>query len=319
MKHEPIKLRAVFMGTSEFAATILVSLVKENYNLIAVYTQPDKKAGRDQEVKESAVKIIAEENKIPVFQPTKLNEETVTGLKNQKPDLIIVAAYGKILPKEVLEIPGFGAINVHASILPRFRGPSPIQNAILSGETETGITIMLMDKGIDTGDILRERSLKIKPDETTPELSKRLSELASKLLLETLPLWIERKITPRKQDDSKATLCQLIEKTDGKIIWADSAESIYNKFRAFRPWPGIYTFWEVGNSIKRTKLNKIKLAENISKEHHLGEVFRHDKDIAIQADPGAIIIEEIQMEGKPSVKIQDFLNGYPNFIGSILK
>ncbi len=319
MKHQGIKIRTVFMGTSEFAAAILTSLAEEKYNLISVYTQPDKKSGRGQEMKKSAVKIIAEKNKITVFQPAKFNEDAVMELKNQKPDLIIVAAYGKILPKEVLEIPGFGAINVHASVLPKFRGPSPIQNAILAGETETGTTIMLMDKGIDTGDILRERSLKIRPDETTPELSQRLSALASKLLLETLPLWIERKITPRKQNNHKATLCQLIEKEDGKIIWADSAESIYDKFRAFQPWPGIYAFWESGNSIKRIRLNKIRLAENFPGKHHLGEVFKSGQDILIQADPGAIIIKEIQIEGKSSVKIEDFLNGYSNFIGAILK
>lgn len=317
-----IKLRTIFMGTSAFAETILNSLIQAEYNVVSVYTQPDKKAGSDKQVQKTPVKITAEKNNIPVFEPDKLDENVIQKIREQKPDLIVVAAYGKILPNAILEIPGFGAINVHASLLPKYRGPSPIQNALLSGETETGTTIMLMGEGIDTGDILSQRKTQINKDETAFELSKKLSQLSSDLLLETIPLWVERKIKPQKQDDSQASLCQLIERADGKIFWAEEAESIYNKFRAFYPWPGIFTFWQRTNENypKRIKLNKISFSKtNPPTSHHIGEVFQIAEKVAVQTVSGIIVLEEIQMEGKPNMKIEEFLNGYPDFIGSILR
>ncbi|HEX7586556.1 MAG TPA: methionyl-tRNA formyltransferase [Patescibacteria group bacterium] len=308
------------MGTSEFAAEILESLANGGYNIISVYTQPDKKVGRDQEVKSSAVKIFSEKNKIAVFQPEKLDSVAEKEIADQKPDIIILAAYGKIIPKSMLSIPGFGALNIHTSLLPRYRGPSPIQNVLLNGEKETGITIILMDEKIDTGEIISQKAVEIGKDENASELSEKLSKIAAQLLLETLPLWVERKITLQKQDDSKATLCQLIEKSDGKIIWADSAESIYNRYRAFTPWPGIFTFWEKGDSIKRIKLNKISLLKiNPETKHHAGEVFQLGEKIGVQASQGVILLEEIQLEGKSSLRVDEFMNGYSDFAGSILK
>ena len=320
MEKSAIKLRTIFMGTSEFASEILDSLFNAGYNIISVYTQPDKKSGRDQKMTFSAVKIFSEKNKIPIFQPSKFDETEVEEIKQQKPDIIILAAYGKIIPPSVLKIPGFGALNVHASLLPKYRGPSPIQNALLNGETETGITIMLMDEHIDTGGILSQKSVTIDKDETAADLQKKLAKISSELLLETLPQWVERKIAPKKQDESKATLCQLVEKSDGKIIWSDSAESIYNRYRAFYPWPGIFCFWEKEDSFKRMKLNKINLLKsNPEMKHNIGEVFQIVEGVGVQASLGIILIEEIQLEGRPKVKIEEFLNGYPDFIGSVLK
>lgn len=315
-----IKLRVIFMGTSQFADQILSSMIEAGLNVISVYTKPDKKSGRDREMKKSAAKLLAEKNNIPVFQPEKLNEESIQEISSQKPDLIVVAAYGKIIPKAILDIPGFGVINIHPSLLPKFRGPSPIQNAILSGETKTGTTIMLMDEGVDTGDILKQAELEIGKDETNQELSIRLADLSGKLLLEVLPLWIERKIEPAKQDNSQATLCQLIEREDGKIIWANEAESIYNLYRALIPWPGTFTFWEINGTFKRIKLNKINFSrEKISEKHHIGEVFQIEGKVAVQAMLGVIFLEEVQLEGKENIKIEDFVNGYKDFVGSILK
>jgi len=320
MEKSAIKLRTIFMGTSEFAAEILEALVNAGYNIVSVYTQPDKKAGRDQEVKSSAVKIFSEKNKINVHQPEKLDGATVKEIADQRPDIIILAAYGKIIPKTILDIPGFGALNIHTSLLPKYRGPSPIQNSLLNGEKETGVTVILMDEKIDTGDILSHKPTEIGKDENAAELSKKLAKVASELLLETLPRWVERKITPQKQDDSKATLCQLIEKADGKIVWSDDAESIYNRYRAFTPWPGIFTFWEKGDSLKRLKLNKIGLMKiNPEIKHHAGEVFQLGEKIGVQAGTGVIILDEIQLEGKSSVSIDEFVNGYPDFLGSALK
>lgn len=315
-----IKLRVVFMGTSSFADKILVALLAAKYNIISVYTQADKKVGREQKLKKSAVKITAENNKIPVFSPAKFEEIEIKELAEQKPDLIIVAAYGKILPKTVLGLPGFGAINTHASLLPNYRGPSPIQNAILDGEKETGATIMLMDKGIDTGAILRQKKVKIAQHETNVELTKKLANLSSELLLETIPLWVKRKIEPKPQDDSKATLCQLIERNDGKIFWANDAIAIYNQYRAFFSWPGVFTFWERDSFNTRIKLNKIVLAEKKpSEKYRAGEVFKMENKIAVQTGNGIIFLEEAQSEGKNNMKIADFINGNPDFIGSILK
>lgn len=308
------------MGTSSFADTILDALIAEKYNILSVYTQADKKIGREQKLQKTAVKITAEKNNIPVFSPAKFGPEEITELKNQKPDLLIVAAYGKILPEAVLNLPGFGAINIHPSLLPYYRGPSPIQNTILDGKKETGTTIMLMDTGVDTGEILSQRKIAIDPDETNVELSQKLAQLSVSLLLETIPLWVKRKITPKLQDNAKATLCQLIERSDGKIIWTNDAKSIYNQYRAFFSWPGIFTYWQRGDLNIRIKINKLYLGKTTSLgEHQLGEVFQIDEKIAVQTGVGLVFLEEIQMEGKNNLKIKDFINGNPSFIGSTLK
>ena len=316
---DPIKLRAVFMGTSSFAAEILSSLLENKYNIISVYTQPGKKVGRDGGIGKSAVAEIAEKNDLKVFEPQNFSEETINELKDQKPDMIIVAAYGKILPQEVLEVPGFGSINVHASMLPKFRGPSPIQNAILEGEAETGTTIMLMDQGIDTGDILKQKKIAIDPDETYPELLSKIAGVSSSLLLETLPFWAERKIKPQKQNENQATYCQLIEREDGKIIWTDDTVSIYNRYRAFIPWPGIFAYWKKNGFNLRLKLSKISPIKNDFSDKKSGEIFDLDGKAAVKTADGAIILEEVQLEGKAKTKISDFINGYPDFIGSILE
>ena len=320
MQKKSIKLRVVFMGTSSFADTILTALIAEKYNLISVYTQADKKVGREQRLQKTAVKITAENSKIPVFSPARFGEEEVRELKDQKPDLLIVVAYGKILPKSVLDLPGFGAINIHASLLPHYRGPSPIQNALLNSEKETGITIMLMDSGIDTGEILSQEKIEINPAETNVELSQKLARLSIPLLLKTVTLWIERKITPKEQDNKLASLCQLIERNDGKIIWINDAQSIFSQYRAFYGWPGIFTYWQKGDTNIRLKINKLSLGSTTSlSEHALGEVFQSGEKTVVQTGAGTVILEEVQLEGKNNLKIKDFINGNPTFIGSILK
>lgn len=314
------KLKMLFMGTPAFAEEILSALTSKKYNIISVYTQPDKKTGRKQLVKKSPVRIAAEKNNIPVFTPGRLDAGAISEIEKQKPDLIIVAAYGKILPKAILDLPTFGAINVHASLLPKYRGASPIQNAILDGKTETGATIMLMGEGIDTGDILSRRIVKINKDETSFELSKKLAKISADLLLETLPLWIAKKITPQKQNNSNANLCRIINRADGKIDWNDSAKNIYNRFRAFHPWPGIFSVWERRGKILRIKLNKITVFnEGNNKTNDAGTVVKIEEKIGVATSDGFVILETVQLEGKQETKIEAFLNGYPDFIGSILK
>lgn len=316
----PNKIRVVFMGTSPFAEQILASLISAEYNVIATYTQPDKKVGRSQELQKSAVKIMAEKNNIPVFEPNKLDEAIVAQLRELDPDITIVAAYGKILPENILNIPKYKSLNVHASLLPKYRGASPIQNAILNGDNKAGITIMLMDSGMDTGDILSQSEINVNQNDTTEILSNKLADIGSELLLKTLPNYIAGKIEPEKQDESRATFCQLIKRDNGLINWNDTAENIYNKFRAFQPWPGVYTFWENNNSLKRLKLTAIELqTENSDKKYAIGEVFKFNDGVAVQAGAGIIILKEVQLEGKNNTSIKNFLNGYSTFIGSILK
>ncbi|MEI8096510.1 MAG: methionyl-tRNA formyltransferase [Candidatus Moraniibacteriota bacterium] len=315
-----LKLRTIFMGTPEFAADILSSLVEQKYNIVAVVTKRDKPVGRKQEAIESAVKKKALEYKIPLLQPVKIDEETIEGIKNLEPDLIIVAAYGKILPKEILSIPGFGCINVHASLLPKLRGSSPIQNALLSGATETGITIMLMDEGMDTGDILAQTKIDIAPEDTKESLSERLTKTGQQLLIETLPRWIERTLISKPQNHEEATLCQLIEREDGHIMWTDRAESIYNRFRALSPWPGIFTFWKKEAGPIRLKLHRISYQKQSPQTtHSLGQVFEMGEKIGVQTREGVIFLEEIQLEGKTQLPITEFLRGNPDIIGSLLQ
>lgn len=307
------------MGTSELSEVILKELIENKYNLVGVFTKPDQKVGRKQELTTPLVKKLAEEKNIPVFQPLKFNSEAVEQLKSLKPDLVIVAAYGKILPSSALEIPGFGCINVHVSLLPKFRGPSPIQNALLQGEKETGITIMLMDEGVDTGDILTQEKIEIADEDNHQALSEKLSKEGAKLLIKTIPQWVEQKIQPLSQEHEKATFCELIEREDGKIYWINSAEEIYNRYRALTPWPGIYTHIETENGLQRLKLIKIKLQKTDPIERKKeGEVFQIGEDIGIQTSKGIVILQEVQKEGKKVTDIKSFLNGQPGFIGSVL-
>ncbi len=314
---EAIGLRTIFMGSSSFSSSILETLLKEKYNIISVYTHPEKDS---QDSPSGNVAGIAKKYKVPSFSPNKLDEKVLEEIKKQKPDFLIISAYGKILPKSFLELPGFGAINIHPSLLPELRGPSPIQNALLQGKEKTGTTIILMNEKIDAGEILAQKKTNIEKNETYPELLEKLSSLSAKLLLETLPKWAKRTITSQSQDESKATYCQLIERSDGKIIWSNPAQNIYNQFRALVPWPGIFSFWDKSGKNLRIKFHKISMSEKSpQKKHQLGEVFSEEEKVGIQTQKGYIIIEEIQIEGKPKTNIKQFINGYPDFVGSILK
>lgn len=319
---EEKKPTIIFMGTPEIAQIVLESLYLKDYPILAVVTQPDyRPKDKCEEDFISPVKKIALEKNIPISQPQRLDEDFKKWLKALSPDLVVVTAFGKIIPQDILEIPKFKSINVHASLLPKLRGASPIQNALANGMIETGITIMLMDKGIDTGDILSQKSIAIDSEDDYITLTSKLAVTASSLLIKTIPAWIDKTITPIKQDNSQATMCQLIEKSDGKITWDENAQDIYNKFRAFRVWPGIFTFWENKGALQKISLNQITCKKDkLDDKHHLGEVFKYsEEEIGVQTNDGVIILDKIQLAGKNETAIGDFLNGYPNFIGSILK
>ncbi|MCW1888760.1 MAG: methionyl-tRNA formyltransferase [Candidatus Moranbacteria bacterium] len=313
------QIRVVFMGTPPFASELLMTLIEDGYHIVGVITKADKPVGRTQEVSVSAVKKLALEYKLPILQPEKLNDEAYAQFKEWQPDILIVAAYGKILPKRFLELPGFGAMNVHASLLPLYRGSSPIQNVILDGKEETGITLMQMDAGMDTGDIIVQKTVKISPDETVEQLTAKLTLLAQKMLSETLPLWVKKKISATPQPEKGSSLCQLIERQDGQIIWNEEARSIYNRYRALTPWPGIFTFWPQKNGLLRIKLHTISVIDDKEETSIHGTVLLYENKLAIQAERGIIIVEELQLEGRNRMSADTFLKGNPSFVGSVLK
>jgi methionyl-tRNA formyltransferase len=315
-------IKIVFMGTSSFADIIFSSLIRDDFKVISLFTQPDKKAGRKQEIKISPTKKTAEVNNIPVFEPERFDETTIELLRNQKPDMVIVASYGKILPEDVLGLAPLGSINVHASLLPKYRGSSPIQNVLLSGEKETGVSIMLMDKGVDSGAVFAQKRVEINPDETYLELSVKLAHTGYETLKQSIELILKGQLKPKPQDESQITLCQLIEREDGKIFWSDDAETIYNRWRAFLLWPGIFSYWEnkkVNYRLKFVKITTTLKDKSIPDTYHIGQVIKQRDSICVIAESGLIQLHIVQLEGKKPMEIQEFVNGYPNFIGSILK
>lgn len=305
--------RIVFMGSPDFSVPSLEALTK-TFDVVAVVTQPDKPSGRGKEIFESAVKKFALEKRLKIFQPPQLRgpacKRWQEKIKELNPDLIVVAAYGKILPKELLEIPKFGAINVHASLLPKYRGASPISEAIIQGESETGVTIMLMDEGMDTGDILSQEKIVIASDDTTATLSQKLSVLGAKLLIKTLKKYLAGEIKPQKQDDSLATYTKILKKEDGKINWNDSAFTIERKIRAYNPWPGTWT----------TRIKMLKAtAEAGLRLQAVGKVCKDGKRIYVGCGENTrLVLELIQPENKSAMTPEAFALGHPDFVGSIL-
>lgn len=314
------KIKTVFMGTSELSETILQTIIDEKYNLVGVFTKPDAKIGRKQNTISPAVKILAQKNNIPVFQPIKFKNDGLEQLKKINPDLIIVAAYGKILTKEALEIPKFGCINVHVSLLPKYRGASPIQNALLNGDSVTGSSIMLMNEGIDTGDILKQEKIDISKSDNNQILTEKLADLGAKMIKDIIPLWINNEIEKIAQKNEDATYCKIIKREDALIDWNTNAEFIYNKYRAFTPWPGIFSYVNINNKMVRIKLIEISYKKIATNKNYLpGEIVLIDNDICISTKNDFIIIKSLQKEGKKVIDIKSFLLGHPTFLGSILK
>ncbi|HAE82765.1 MAG TPA: methionyl-tRNA formyltransferase [Ktedonobacter sp.] len=324
-------LRILYMGTPQFAIPALEALLKgappgvvlpEGYEIVTVITRPDKPVGRGQGIIFSPVKQVALAHNIPVWQPGSFKRpENSAGLAAYHADLFIVAAFGQILPQAVLDLPRYGTLNIHASLLPKYRGVSPISEAILQGDAETGVTIMLIDAGVDTGPLLLKRSIPIAEDETTGSLTLKLADLGAQALLEVLPQWISGKITPIPQDNSAASHTRMLRKEDGKIAWEQPASVLARKVRAYTPWPGTYTYW-------RGKLLKIISARafpqttspepvtpgTVSALQDAGH-----KSLAIATGNGSLVVEQLQLEGKKAMSAQEFLRGYPQIIGETLR
>lgn len=302
----------VFFGTPEFAVPILEKLAGSPYRPTLVITQADKPAGRKQELTPPPVKVAAGKLAIPIVQQA-TRKELIDILRSDSPVLFVVVAYGKILPKEVLGIPKYGTLNVHPSLLPKWRGPSPIQYAILNGDAETGVSIMLLDEEMDHGPILEVRRSKIVDRDTTGTLSARLAEISGNLLLETIPRWLAGGITPQKQDHAQATYSKIIAKEDGRIDWQESAREIERMLRAFTPWPGIYTTWNG----KRIKI-LAAYTRDTKEAGESGKVAQAGNEIAIETGKGTLLVTRLQPEGKMPMHADEFLRGYPDFIHATL-
>jgi len=306
-------IRTVFMGTPEFALPPLEGLIAAGVNLVGVYTQPDRPKGRGKKLAASPVKQLALEHDIPVFQPHKLRDpEAVEELRTLQPDLIIVVAYGQILPKEILDMPQYHCINVHASLLPKYRGAAPINKAIVDGETETGVTTMLMDVGLDTGDMLVKRSLKIGENETAGELHDRLAVLGREALDETLRLLCAGELVAEKQDDSLSCYAPMMKKEDGLIDWQKPARDIHNQVRGLDPWPGTYTYLDG---------DVLKIASTTVREEsgEAGTILAADKNgVLVAFGKGSVLIGALQLPGKKRLAAVNFLSGRPLFIGTRL-
>ncbi|MGQ9546152.1 MAG: methionyl-tRNA formyltransferase [Dehalococcoidia bacterium] len=311
-----MSVRTVFMGTPQFAVPILESLLQSPYEVVAVYTQPDRPAGRGHQVIVPPVKQLALERQVPVIQmETFKSREAVEKLTSFRPELIIVAAFGVVLPSEVLSSPKFACLNVHPSLLPRHRGPSPIANAILFGDELTGVTIMVMDEGLDTGPILAQEKVGISFMNTTGSLSSKLARVGAKLLLGTLPKWLGGELKPWAQDESQATYSKLITSKDGEIDWHLSAVELWRRVRAYSPWPTAYT-WYRG---RRLKIHKAVPCGDVAKGD-IGEVVAlpEPPGIGVVTKQGVLGLCQVQLEGKRQLPIADFLLGQKGFVGCLL-
>jgi len=295
--------RTVFMGSPEFALPTLKALA-EHYPVVGVVTQPDRPAGRGRLLTPPPVKLLAEQLGLPIIQPPRLREaEAMEALYAWAPDLIVVTAFGQILRPEVLELPLRGCVNVHASLLPRWRGAAPIQAALLHGDRETGVTIMMMDPGIDTGPIMAQRSLRIDPDDTAGSLSNRLAQLGADLLIDTLPAYLSGVLHPHHQVEAQATYAPMLKKEDGRLDFTQPARRLVDQVRAFNPWPGAFTIRQ-GQPLK---VHRAQSVESSSPGQGVETIFQ---DLpAMGCGDGLLVLVEVQPAGKKSMSGKDYLLG----------
>lgn len=312
---DPRTLRTVFMGTPEFALPTLQGLLDAGLPVIGVYTQPDRPSGRGKQLTPPPVKQLALEHNLPVFQPVKLRQpEVVAELQALAPELIVVIAYGQILPKSVLDIPRYGCINVHASLLPRYRGAAPINHAILAGEAETGITTMYMDVGLDTGDMLVKRSTPIGADETAGQLHDRLARLGRETMIETIERLCAGTLVREAQDDALTCYASMLRKEQGLIDWTRPAGELHNQVRGLDPWPGAFTFL-AGEPLKLA--HTAVLAETAAAPP--GTVIGADAGgLRVACGSGVLVIGELQFPGRRRLPAADFLRGCPLPPGTLL-
>lgn len=308
------------MGTAELACASLERLAHHaEFELIAVVTQPDKPKGRDLKLQPSSVKKLAQKLNLPVLQPEKARDEIfVSALRELRPDLIVVVAYGQILSQTILDLPRFGCLNVHTSLLPKYRGAAPIQWAILEGEKETGVTIMRMDAGLDTGDILSQTATPISPADNSQTLHDRLAILGADLLAKTIPDFVAGKIVPRPQPVNGGSYARKISKQDGKIDWSLSAEKIGNQIRAFTPWPAAFTFYDNGSGQRFLKIWEAEVVDE--PQGNPGTILQADKSgLIIGCGEKSLRISILQREGGRALPASEFIAGAGLALGQHFK
>jgi len=318
----------IFIGTPTFAVPSLHALADSGHSIAAVVTQPDRPAGRRRTLTPPPVKLAAQELGLPVLQPPTLRDsDTLAGLRALSPEVFVVVAYGQILRRDVLNIPPRGVLNVHPSLLPRWRGASPIPAAILAGDERTGVTVMLMDAGMDSGPLLAQKEAPVQESDTAGSLGERLAEVGAGLLAETLPRWLAGEIEPRPQDDSRATTCPLIRKEDGALDWSLPSTDTWRRVRAYNPWPGAYTMldgellhiWQARPLDANSSARPGTVLE-------LGEPWMNDLPVeainqaafAVQTGRGVLVPLEVQRAGRRALSAAEFLRGVPGLIGQRL-
>jgi methionyl-tRNA formyltransferase len=300
-------MRIVFIGTGEIGVLTLQTLLKSEHQIVGVVTQPDKPVGRSQLIEPPPIKKALLGTKIPVLQPARIKDrQAIEEIRALKPDVIVVMAYGQILPRGVLEIPKITCLNLHASLLPRWRGAAPIQAAIAAGDRETGITVMYMDEGLDTGDVFLRGTIDIAPAETGGSLHDRLAQAAPQALLESLDLLAKGKAPRTPQDNAFATYAPKLKRADGKIDWSEPADAIERKIRAFDPWPGAF-MTVLTNSTQKLKIFSAAVVEHQGKP---GELLKSENALIVAAGKGALSLREVQLEGKRRMSATEFLRGY---------
>ncbi len=316
-------MKIIFLGTPDFGSVSLEKLVEAGYEPSLIITNPDRPAGRGQKLKESNVSATAKRLNLDTIKPEKLSD-AIEKIKEVNPDLMIVAAYGQYIPNSIIEIPKFGILNVHPSLLPKYRGSSPIQYAIFNGDKKTGATIMLVNDEMDKGDILAQKEITISEREIYQNLLEKLSLFGANLLIETIPEWVSGKINPIKQDECKAVYSKILTRYDGKIDWKDDADRIDRQVRAFNPWPGTHTYFNYKED-KEERLLKV-LKGKVLEQTECGPFGPPGKtyvatngNIAVQTGKDFFIIEEFQLEGKNPTKVSDHLDKKLDLIGIILK
>ena len=309
--------RAVFMGTPSFVIPVLSALLDSDYDVVGVYTQPDRPIGRNKRLAAPPVKQFAIEMGLRVFQPTTLkNEGTQRKLEALCPDIVIVAAYRLFLPSKILRTPKWGCLNIHPSLLPRYRGSSPVVEAILNGDRSTGVTVMKIDEGMDTGPVIAQQNTLIDDQESATELTVRLFEQGASLLMKILPDWTAGSIQGISQDESKATLTTRLTKGNGEIDWTNDAETIARQIRAYKTWPGTYTRWN-GKQLKIIEASVSKeLSLDSSGPGRVASLI--DGGVGVITGHGVIKLRSLQLEGKREVATLDFTLGHSAFIGSTL-
>ena len=308
-------LKVVFMGTPAFAVPALDAIKDAGCDIVGVFTQPDRRSGRGRRLNASPVKQAAIERGLSVFQPASLRRdaETRAHIASLQPDIIVVVAYGLFLPADTLAVPPLGALNIHPSLLPRHRGPSPVATAILQGDTTTGVTLMQLDAGMDSGPVIAQRETPIGADETAETLTARLFHMGAELLTATLPRWSAGEIAAASQVEADATITSLLKREDGAIDWTCSAEYIARQVRAYHPWPGTFTHWNG----RQLKIHQASVPD-MSGADAPGTVVALTEGVGVATGDGVLLLGRVQIEGRQATDITDFARGYRDFTGSLL-